>query len=523
MQMSEKFRARAAPAFQDDAFVPHIGKSFFALSGREKRSIQESLRSCFREDALVTQMLVTPFEYRKQLQGRTYQDWIEMLELLRTYEARATPGRTDAVAEGRAARPSDAEAFPASFHGVWMGERLVAGTREQMTISFTKDGALMRVEGGTPSGTVALHYSEKNERTGRTIYRFDPIRGDVRFLGERVMPSLMTGKVELRLVTERDEPYLNAHFSMGSGTVSTTSLGRGRDPWERTMRVVRDGDANTLFVYSDWASRAASQADGVHLTEARTKLRQTVDALRSDGNWRCLAQQNITVMEGTPAEFTSEEVTPRLYLIYSPTGFPGLTYRLGSSRPAYATVDGTENYPTVASSGTRSQFRFWLKPRPDLRASIPRAELTVYIFGRSLGDYGDGCEFEAIQANQYLWTLGKLLFVAMAESSRRESAKSGDAFGQLLSTLGRDGMIRSALQDLFPNAKENELGYMTRFAGVVLSRGASAGAIARGTLRESLVQQFEKEGVIPGYAARFADLLIDIEYRRSPEVSNGLR
>lgn len=54
---------------------------------------------------------------------------------------------------------------------------------------------------------------------------------------------------------------------------------------------------------------------------------------------------------------------------------------------------------------------------------------------------------------------------------------------------------------------------MTRLIATSASGGLSFGNIAQGTLRESIVQRFEDEGAFPGYAARFADLLIDVQLK----------
>lgn len=120
-----------------------------------------------------------------------------------------------------------------------------------------------------------------------------------------------------------------------------------------------------------------------------------------------------------------------------------------------------------------------------------------------------------LQDNVYPWAFGKLLFAVMAEGVRREATTQDAPLLQLLSTLGRDGLIASALTDLFPEARKEELQYMTRYIGLALSGRLTPEKIAQGTVREYLVQRFEKEDVLAGYAARFTDLLIDLESRKS--------
>ena len=115
----------------------------------------------------------------------------------------------------------------------------------------------------------------------------------------------------------------------------------------------------------------------------------------------------------------------------------------------------------------------------------------------------------------YAWAFGKLLFAVMVEGVRRQAVANDAEMAQLLSTLGRDGLVASALSDLFPDARREELQYMTRYVGLAMSGQLTPANLAQGTVREYLVQKIEKEDVIAGRAARFADLLIDLESQRS--------
>lgn len=84
LRMGAELLAKIAPAFQDDFFVRHFGKSFFSLSDREREQAQRGLIDCFPNSGFARFVLTTPFSYKEaHKKGRTYQDWMQQIEATR--------------------------------------------------------------------------------------------------------------------------------------------------------------------------------------------------------------------------------------------------------------------------------------------------------------------------------------------------------------------------------------------------------------------------------------------------------
>jgi hypothetical protein len=511
--MGPKLRGTVAPAFQDRIFLKHFGKSYFSLSDNENKRIKRTLEECFPDNWFIRYFITTPFEYSKRSkEGRTYQDWIHQINLMRRYEVSATDNREDTIVESQL-KPETARSLEDVF-GVWIGQRVVRNEPELLAISISKEGALLRVLSAEQSGTVTLRYKGEDDQTGEAVFDFSPFRGDTRRLSDPQIPTLMAG--EIRLVPSKEVRYRRLDLRVpgpDSRSRTITPLTMDRNGRDRPVKIYRDDTGDELFEYSDWTAETRSAPSGYDLLRARQKLEAMVGELEASG-WRCLTQVTMHVTEKSTAVLNSRGIAPHLHLIYSPSGYPNLVYHLGSSPSAYATVSSDQAYPTILSSPTNSKTRFWLRPNLDLQGgSNASVDITVYTFGRTWTEYGEGCEFTEIQPSRYAWTLGKILVAVWGESLRRDSAVGGDVVGQIAGIISRDLALKSALSDLFPEVKEQDMGYMTRLIATSASGGLSVGNLSQGTLREALVQRFEDEGAFEGYAARLADLLIDVQLR----------
>lgn len=152
------------------------------------------------------------------------------------------------------------------------------------------------------------------------------------------------------------------------------------------------------FLYQDWQQRSNGENLQVNEGETYKRLKQTISELNKKSGWRCLAQTNSTVAPGKVSRIVSEENgINRMYLIYSPYGNSGLIYEVAPPKFA-GLVDGSQyDYPLFFSFH-RDFFKkdtvISLSLKPAItNPSSKEVPVTIYIFGRTPGDYGTGCSY----------------------------------------------------------------------------------------------------------------------------------
>lgn len=279
------------------------------------------------------------------------------------------------------------------------------------------------------------------------------------------------------------------------------------------------------FVYQDWQQR---KYDGYYLVkddEARKRLRQTIDALYENGGWRCLAQHTSLVSPGRVTNVAfGEGGVNRLYLIYSPYGNSGLIYETIPPKH-YGVVEPTQyDYPLFMSSHrdlfqADTRFSFSLQPsfsKPFL--SSQEIPVTLFIFGRTFGDYGTGCEYyaskEVADRNFRNQVIGKIILAFLLEYGRRVSNEAKADLPQLATTAARNEFVKSLVHDFFPDKRPEEVEYITRWITLAMSGDFRPQNYARDTIRESILQKAAKEKPEYKFDLQVMDLLLDLVIQR---------
>lgn len=194
--------------------------------------------------------------------------------------------------------------------------------------------------------------------------------------------------------------WLILHFLLQNKPIgSGIMMVRPEIPVSHSFRVFREKSSAPTFLYQDWQGRRMGSPSTADETEARNRLKQTLTKLRETGGWRCLAQVTRSVRDTRKIKIISgEQGINRLYLLYSPFANRQLAYGLASTPPAYAIVEGqTYDYPifqSVHRTYFQSNTEIVFSLLPSLTTPLGKREvtITVFILGRSPGDYGTGCD-----------------------------------------------------------------------------------------------------------------------------------
>lgn len=304
--------------------------------------------------------------------------------------------------------------------------------------------------------------------------------------------------------------------------------------WSRKLELNRPTIPNTgpqrvfgdeAFVYQDWQHR---EHDGFYLVKdslAEQRLRRTIDALYERGGWRCLAQSSTLVSPGRVAGLSFRESgTNTLYLIYSPYGNAGLLYTPVPTKyigrvegtsfdyPVFLTTD--QVFPTVTT-----RFYFSLQPSfANPLFSSQEIPVTLFILGRTFGDYGTGCEYyaskEIADRNRRNQIIGKIILAFLLEYGRRVSNEAKADVPQLVTTAARNEFVKSLVHDLVPSMKADETEYVTRWITLAMSGDFRPQNYARETIRESILQKAAKEKPEYKFNLQVMDLLLDLIIQR---------
>ena len=112
----------------------------------------------------------------------------------------------------------------------------------------------------------------------------------------------------------------------------------------------------------------------------------------------------------------------------------------------------------------------------------------------------------------------KIISALGLEQLRKRSARADAVLIQSLSTIGRNQLIKSALQDVYPKMPNSQLGYAVRWLSLVLSLEIDPRAYTRDSWREFVLQKIESEN--PNFAVywQFGDFLYDLHLQKQKAV-----
>jgi hypothetical protein len=286
--------------------------------------------------------------------------------------------------------------FLKSMTGVWDGERALRGWREHWFLTVSAQGVVLEIRSPVNAGVVRLN-ADKVDNEGNVVFSFEA-HADERPPNQPYAhlsrPTLTSGVVHIKMVRADHSPagYLQVGIVFDKRVDGGVRL---------TQPTVLGDDAHRLFIesfprafaYDDWRARgSAGPADSV------ARLERMFGQLDGLGKWNCLAQQSLTLQPGKTATFKATEPMNRLYVIYSPQAVPGLTYGVASQPPIMGLLRGrTYDYPLVLTNhstffASNTTLSFYV--RPVAGAPTGPVPLTVFIFGNSMGDYGNGCSLD---------------------------------------------------------------------------------------------------------------------------------
>jgi|GEM_PF-3511483 len=404
--------------------------------------------------------------------------------------------------ESKSAQSSGLNVELSLLFGSWV----MHNQRDLFQVIADKDGIYLR-KLGAGGYVVRLEPSKRDAKSDPSqAYIFGPAGNalqKVNFIKVAIQPDQRDASLSMRF---RD---LTGQWTSG------LTLYRAAEPTEET----RLFDSKS-FIYSDWQKR---KYDGYYLVddeEAVRRLKKAIDSLYVDGGWRCLAQTSFTA---TPTEENSrifgEQGADRMYLIYSPYG-GGLVYAtpgLGRLYPTqYDYPIFITSHPTLFESNAWFGFQV-IPPANAATVSSSQIPITIFHFGRAPGDYGTGCAYTAEKEradNFRNRVLAKLVIVFALEYGRRVSAESKSEIPEFASTVARNEFIKSLMHDLMPEKSDDELNYLVRWIGLVMSGDFRPQSYVRESIREAIIQRVSKEK--PQYALdlRILDLLIDLTTER---------
>lgn len=279
------------------------------------------------------------------------------------------------------------------------------------------------------------------------------------------------------------------------------------------------------FIYKDWQDKSHDGYYLVNETQSNARLKQTIDKLYENNGWGCLAQQTVLVRPGAERVVRFEENgINRRYLIYSPFGNASLIYDPVPAK-TFGYLDAkTYDYPVFETSHRdlfikSTVIAFSVKPSFAVPLnSSQEIPVTIFIFGRTPGDYGTGCEYIASKevADKQFRTqlITKIGLAFLLEAGRRVSNDTKADIPQLLSTYGRNELIKSAITDLFPKKSASDIDYIVRWVTLAMGGDFRPQNYLRDSVRESIVQKISKDNPNLATEALVTDLLVDLYLQR---------
>lgn len=278
--------------------------------------------------------------------------------------------------------------------------------------------------------------------------------------------------------------------------------------------------------YADWRTSTDESGElDVRREEADQRVAEDIQRLQ-EGGWKCLSQIHRNIPEKGTLDLTLEASpgTPRLHLIYSRLPGPRIVYSAAKQPAGYLHFYRAKdrNYPVIVSeNGWTTRLTLTTQPAAGSLERLPRSiPVTVFIFGNTFGDYGDGCRLEEFglestrQFNEYVEVLGGIAIAVGLEAVRRQSVESDAQLVQALATIGRNAAIEAILRRLFPSASGEMIGYFGRWAGLLVAADVSALSLFRDTAREAIVQQIQRDRPELSGETKLVDLLVDLHLQR---------
>lgn len=114
--------------------------------------------------------------------------------------------------------------------------------------------------------------------------------------------------------------------------------------------------------------------------------------------------------------------------------------------------------------------------------------------------------------------LAKLITIAVANSLAKDQDHNGGTVAALFSVgarAGRDGMIESALKDLFPDLREVEIRGIRRVTSQCLDGKLSVGNFSKQTAKEEIIEELQRQDPALGRIAGVADFVYEVHQAKS--------
>lgn len=404
--------------------------------------------------------------------------------------------------------------IPEILQGKWVGKSGL----DYLSAIISNKFMVLQVTNSRLDGTVKAYFYGIDQR-GAYVFQFKPVvnisNNNLNQSGSYNLPKLSTGILKIHLRSgfrKKWDGKLNFTFyaTMDKHAGYSTELKKAGPPPAR--RIERGPNFNNgMFLYEDVLSSNKSIYANTDLpTNARNHLLKTVSNLQKSG-WNCLNEGHFNVTSNRIYKYIESEYSTSVYIIYSPVFSKNLVCNVSSRRNSFANISTSGDFPMVTSyfigRGT-SILEFWLLPDEsgslNSKYSVP---VSVYSFSKGWGDRGEGCEFTQTTTFDYVMALGKLSFAILLENSRKDS----NSMEQYFAIYGRDISIESALRDIFRDADDTAIKYMTRNIGNLMQNGFNLYKFFEANTREAIIQEIEKKPGMMNHAARYFDILLDIE------------
>ena len=120
-----------------------------------------------------------------------------------------------------------------------------------------------------------------------------------------------------------------------------------------------------------------------------------------------------------------------------------------------------------------------------------------------------------MQGDVQVRILGKAVLAGLLENVRRESIANRNDFIQAIATATRNSALDSLIRELAPNASENELGYLNRFAQAIVSNDVTFFSLIRDSCREEILQELKRKKPELEASAKLVDFLVDLQLQKA--------
>lgn len=395
------------------------------------------------------------------------------------------------------------------FSGTWMGRaRLISGAQYQepmlITVMMSGHRATLEIEGRQPEFQAHLRPVELNN--GEVSFQFDEIDAKSGLFNSLQQP------ISLSIVSPpgKGEKHLQLKLSIEHG-ISTRRIqerivslyppriffGTGRGGYSRLSPII----------YQDW--RHAEHVAGaleVEVEKSNELVGIDIEYLKNKG-WKCLNQVNKFVRPGQEVrlDFNSVLGGKKLYLIYSRIPVSDLVVGVAGRGVEFPSI--VKSYPTfLCESFAETSIIISTAPSAvGTRSSWPgEIPVTVFQFSRDWGAYGGGCSLRefgldsTMQYDQIARLVGKAILVYGAENIRRNKIETDEELASVLAAVARDAAIESLIQEFHLEASSDEVGYLSRWVGLIISNDLSLESLSQSAFEEWITQKVIEEK--PEYA-----------------------